>query len=71
MVAKAALLAGILDGLENTGMLISLAGHGSAFISLATGVCSAIKWGLAILALFYVITGGVAFLRSAVRNRLG
>ena len=69
LVARAAILAGILDVLENTGMLLSLAGQGSAFISLATGICSAIKWGLALIAVLYVITGVVGMLRSGISNR--
>ena len=58
-IAKGALLAGCLDVLENTGMLLTLAGKGSAAIAMATTICSVIKWELAILAVLYVLTGAI------------
>ncbi len=64
LVAKAAILAGLLDVIENTGMLLSLSGKGSAAIVLCTSVCSSIKWTLALLAVLYVITGGIGLLRA-------
>jgi len=59
-IAKAALVAGFLDILENTGMLISLNGNLSSTVSLSTTVISIIKWGLAFIAVIYVITGLLA-----------
>ena len=58
-IAKGALLAGCLDVLENTGMLLTLAGKGSETIALATTICSVIKWGLAAVAVLYVLTGAI------------
>lgn len=57
LIACGAILAGILDILENTGMLLSLHGHTSNTIAFLTVFCSVIKWGLAIIALLYVLTG--------------
>ena len=57
LIARGALLAGILDILENTGMLISLHDHVSAAVSFLTVFFSVIKWALAIIAVLYVLTG--------------
>jgi len=64
IIAKGALFAGFLDVLENTGMLISMAGKGSDAIAFCTCLFSLIKWGLALLALLYVITGATGLLRA-------
>ena len=63
-IAKGAILAGLLDIIENIGMLLTLSGKGSDTIALCTTICSVIKWALALLAVLYVITAGVALLRS-------
>jgi hypothetical protein len=68
IIARGALLAGFLDVLENTGMLITLSGHGSGTISFMTSTCSIIKWILAIMAVLYVLTGTVALLRRRLKN---
>lgn len=57
LIARGALLAGILDILENTGMLISLHGHIFAAVSFLTVFFSVIKWVLAIIAVLYMLTG--------------
>jgi hypothetical protein len=57
IIAKGALLAGFLDVLENTGMLISLNRQLSAGIAFCTTLFSVIKWGLAIIAVLYILTG--------------
>jgi hypothetical protein len=57
LVAKGALLAGILDIIENAGMLLTLNGQGSSAISFCTTFVSVIKWGLALIAVLYVLTG--------------
>lgn len=59
MVAQGALVAGFLDILENTGMLLSLHGHTSGFFAFCTTFFSIIKWGLAIIAVLYVLTGAL------------
>lgn len=63
-ISKAALLAGLLDIFENTGMLISLAGSGTDMIALCTMICSVIKWILALLSLLYVLTGATGLFRK-------
>jgi len=62
LFAKGALLAGILDILENIGMLLSLSNHGSSTVAFCTTFASVIKWVLALVALLYVISGGLALL---------
>ena len=57
LIAGGALLAGFLDILENTGMLLTLNGHTSGTIAFLTTFFSIIKWGLAIIAVLYVLTG--------------
>jgi len=57
LVAKAALLAGFLDVLENIGMLITLGGNTSGTIALLTTFFSMVKWVLALIAVLYVLTG--------------
>lgn len=57
MIAKASILAGLLDVLENAGMLLTLNNQGSSTIAFATTFFSVIKWALAIIAVLYVLTG--------------
>jgi hypothetical protein len=57
LIAKGALLAGFLDVLENTGMLITLSGNVSGIITLFTTIVSVIKWALAIAAVIYLLAG--------------
>lgn len=68
IVAKGALLAGILDVLENSGMLLTLSGNGSGGVAFMTSFCSVIKWVLALMALLYVLTGTVGLLRARLKN---
>ena len=64
--AKGALLAGVLDIIENTGMLLTLNNQGSSAIAFCTTFFSIIKWALALIALLYVLTGllALAFRKS-------
>ena len=57
LIAKAALLAGFLDIIENIGMLLTLNGQDSSTIAFGTTCISVIKWGLALIAVLYVLTG--------------
>jgi hypothetical protein len=57
LIAKGALIAGFLDILENAGMLYTLSGHLSGDITLFTTTCSRIKWGLALIAVLYCLSG--------------
>lgn len=54
-IAKGALLSGLLDMLENLGMLQSLNGNVSGTIALFTSIVSVLKWALVITALIFII----------------
>lgn len=58
--AACAIAAGLLDVLENFGMLATLYGHLSETMSVFTVTCSAIKWMLALSALLYLVIFGLA-----------
>ena len=62
-IARGAIIAGLLDMMENSGMLFTLEGKGSEGLALCTSTCSVTKWALALLAVLYVITGGIGLLR--------
>ncbi|MEP7256570.1 MAG: hypothetical protein ABI666_12395 [Ferruginibacter sp.] len=68
LIAKGALLAGFLDILENTGMLLTLNGHTSASIAFLTTFFSVIKWGLALIAVLYVLTGALVLAFRKIKN---
>ena len=68
LIAKGALLAGLLDILENTGMLLTLHNHTSASITFLTTFFSVIKWGLALIAVLYVLTGALALAYRKIKN---
>lgn len=55
LLAKGALIAGMLDILENTGMLLTLNGHLSQYTTLLTFIFSISKWILVIAAILYVV----------------
>jgi hypothetical protein len=57
LIANAAILAGIADVMENTGMLFSLNGLVSYIVSFCTAFFSVIKWSLVTIALLYVLVG--------------
>lgn len=65
--ARAAILAGILDVLENTGMLLTLHGHTSNIIAFLTVFFSVIKWMLAIIAVLYVLTGLLQWIYQKIK----
>lgn len=67
LIAKAALLAGFLDVLENTGMLLTLSGHVSDTIAFLTTFVSIIKWSLAVIAVLYILTGLLALAYRKLR----
>lgn len=67
LIARGAILAGILDVLENIGMLISLHGHVSNLVSFLTVFFSVIKWGLAIIAVLYVLTGLLKWMYQKIK----
>lgn len=59
LVAKGAIAAGVLDVLENIGMLITLNGHINSSITFLTACASFIKWIFVIAAVLYMIVAGV------------
>jgi hypothetical protein len=68
LLAMGALNAGMLDIVENAGMLITLNGFFSDSISLLTAICSGIKWILALGALIYVLLVGPFFISRKFRR---
>jgi hypothetical protein len=60
LIANAAILAGIADIMENTGMLFSLNGIVSPIVSFCTAFFSVIKWTLVLISVLYVLTGLIA-----------
>ncbi len=67
LIARGAILAGILDVLENIGMLLSLHNYTSDAIAFLTVFFSVIKWGLAIIAVLYVLTGLLHWLYQKIK----
>lgn len=63
LLAKGALIAGMLDILENTGMLLTLNGHLSQYTTLLTFIFSISKWILVIAAIMYVALMGSLLVR--------
>ena len=59
LLAKAALIAGLLDVLENIGMLITLGGHRSGIYAAFTAFSSILKWGIVIITLLYILIAGL------------
>jgi hypothetical protein len=60
LVAMGIIIEGILDFLENFGMLKSLNGEVSGNIALFTASCSLVKWTLVFIALLYILAALVA-----------
>ncbi|MEP6711085.1 MAG: hypothetical protein ABJA37_01650 [Ferruginibacter sp.] len=57
IVSTGAIIAGLLDVGENTGMLKSLNGNVSDNIALFTACCAAIKWMLVFITIIFLIAG--------------
>ena len=62
MMAKGAILAGLLDIVENAGMLFTLHGNINNSILFLTTAVSIIKWIWALAALVYLLIFGAAYL---------
>ena len=56
-IATGALLAGLLDVLENFGMLYTLSGHSNNTITFLTAIFAGIKFLFVIIAIFYLLFG--------------
>lgn len=69
LLAMAALNAGLLDIVENAGMLISLNGFTSDGIAMLTSICALVKWIMALAALMYVVLFGPLFLLKKINRR--
>ena len=59
-MAKASILAGSLDMLENTGMLVSMSGYITNATALFTVACAGLKWFIVILVVLFIIWGTIA-----------
>ncbi|MBA2249761.1 MAG: hypothetical protein H0W12_06170 [Chitinophagaceae bacterium] len=68
LLSKAALIAGLLDVVENSGMLITLNGHTNAVVSLVTATCSGIKWLFIIVCFLYIVLAGLLMLYRLARH---
>lgn len=68
LLANGAILAGVLDILENAGMLFTLQGNIYNSILLLTTFVSIIKWILALAAVTYLLILGVAYLIRMKKN---
>lgn len=69
-IARGTLWAGILDIMENAGMLITLSGNGSDAVAFATAFCSAIKWVLVVIAVVYLLVAILQLLFNRKINLL-
>lgn len=67
LIANAAIISGITDIMENTGMLFSLNGLVSPIVSFSTAFFSYIKWGLVVIAVLYVLIGLLAVAYRKIR----
>lgn len=68
LLAKAAIAAGILDILENMGMLITLNGFISSGITFLTAFFSFIKWMLVIALVLYMLVAGTIVLVKKIQT---
>ena len=57
IVAMCAIAAGLLDVVENIGMLKSLNGNVSDTTALVTAACSTVKWLLVFITIIFLVTG--------------
>ena len=69
LLSKGSLIAGGLDIIENSGMLITLSENQSGVISLTTAICATIKWLIAILAILYVLFVSPYALYVSLKNK--
>ena len=69
LLAKGSIVAGLLDILENTGMLLELNGHITSSITLFTFICASLKWALVLAAVLYILANGSIILyKNAVKH---
>lgn len=68
LLANGAILAGLLDIMENAGMLFTLQGNINNTILLLTTAVSIIKWILALAAVAYLLIFGAAHFIRTIKN---
>lgn len=68
LLANGAILAGLLDIMENAGMLFTLQGNINNAILLLTTAVSIIKWILALAAVAYLLIFGAAHFILTIKN---
>lgn len=68
LLANGAILAGLLDIMENAGMLFTLQGNINNAILLLTTAVSIIKWILALAAVAYLLIFGAAHFIRTIKN---
>ncbi len=64
LIAKGALLAGVLDIVENVGMLLSLSNVASDNVAFFTCIFSVTKWALAAAAVLYLVIGFIVVIKK-------
>ncbi|MEP7110233.1 MAG: hypothetical protein ABI760_19715 [Ferruginibacter sp.] len=67
-LAKGALVAGLLDTLENAGMLVTLYGHISDDCALLTYILSITKWIIASSAVGYILMAGSVSIHQKIKK---
>ena len=70
IIAKAALLAGLFDVLENAGMLLTLNNQGSSTVAFFTTFFSVIKWTLVIVTVLFALTGSLVLAYRKIKYRI-
>ena len=69
LLAKGSIIAGLLDILENTGMLLELNGHITSSITFFTFICASLKWALVLAAVLYIlINGSIILYKNALTH---
>jgi hypothetical protein len=70
LLAWGALAAGLLDAIENVGLLVMLGdpGHVGGAASWVAAACAAPKFALVILALIYALAGAIVFLIAHINR---
>jgi hypothetical protein len=68
ILANGAIAAGVLDIMENIGMLLTLQGYINSTLPLLTFIFSVVKWVLALSALVYFLLAGGGYLFRKIIN---
>lgn len=68
-LSKGAIIAGALDVIENTGMLLTLSGNKSSLIAMITAICASVKWLLAVVAIIYIVFASLVILFFFIKKK--